>query len=152
MVLLSFGEVASCSKTISAEPTGGCLRAGPPRTEERPLPNPDSLKRENEALRDRISKLSAASLRISASLDLGTVLREAVESACQLTGARFGVIATIDEYGQIQDVVTAGLTPEEEGRLMDWPNGVQLFEHFRDLSGPVRLRDLPDYLQSLAHV
>ena len=149
MVLLRFGEVASCSNTISAEPTGGCLRAGPPRTEERPLPNPDSLKRENEALRDCISKLSAAGLRVSASLDLGTVLREAVEGACELTGARYGVIATIDELGQIQDVVTAGLTPEEERRLMDWPNGVQLFEHFRDLSGPVRLRDLPDYLQSL---
>ena len=113
------------------------------------MTNPDELRRENEALRDCISKLSAASLRISASLDLGTVLREAVEGACALTGARYGVIATIDDSGQIQDVVTAGITPEEERRLLDWPNGVQLFEHFRDLSGPLRLRDLPGYLQSL---
>ncbi|MDE2667741.1 MAG: response regulator [Acidobacteriota bacterium] len=113
------------------------------------MPNPDTLKRENEALRDCISKLSAASLRISASLNLATVLREAAESACELTGARYGVIATIDESGKIQDVVTAGFTPEEERRLMDWPNGVRLFEHFRDLPGPVRLRDLPDYVQSL---
>ena len=113
------------------------------------MPNPDTLKRENEALRDCISKLSAAGLRISASLNLATVLREAVESACELTGARYGVIATIDVSGKIQDVVTAGFTPEEEVRLLDWPNGVRLFEHFRDLSGPVRLRDLPDYVQSL---
>ena len=113
------------------------------------MPNPDTLKRENEALRNCISKLSAASLRISASLNLATVLREAVECACELTGARYGVIATIDESGKIQEVVTAGFTPEEEGRLLDWPNGVRLFEHFRDLSGPVRLRDLPDYVQSL---
>ena len=51
------------------------------------------------ALRERISALSTASLRISASLDLETVLREVVESAQSLTGARLGAIATIDEAG-----------------------------------------------------
>ena len=109
----------------------------------------DKLKRENEALRDCISKLSAASLRISASLDLGTVLREAVESACALTGARYGVIATVDDSGQIQDVVSAGFTPEEDRRLEDWPDGLQLFAHFRDLPGALRLRDLDSYIRSL---
>ena len=38
----------------------------------------DDLRRENEALRDRISRLSAAVLHISASLDLDTVLNEIV--------------------------------------------------------------------------
>ncbi|MYC80816.1 MAG: response regulator [Acidobacteria bacterium] len=113
------------------------------------MSKPNTLRQANKVLRDCISKLSAASLRIIASLDLGTVLREAVESACELTGARYGVIATIDESGQVQDVVTAGFTAEEERRLADWPNGVQLFEHFRDLAGPLRLRDLPGYIQSL---
>ncbi len=50
-----------------------------------------------EALRDRISKLSAASLRISSSLDLNTVLREVVESARELTGARYGAITILDD-------------------------------------------------------
>ena len=113
------------------------------------MTNPDKLKRENEALRDRISKLSSASLRICASLDLGTVLREAVEGACALTSARYGLIATIDDSGKVQDFVTAGFTPEEDRRLADWPDGLQLFEHFRDLPGPLRLRDLPGYIQSL---
>ena len=54
---------------------------------------------ETAALRARISALSAASLRISASLDLETVLNEVVESARALTGARYGAIATIDEAG-----------------------------------------------------
>ena len=48
----------------------------------------DELRRENEMLRDRISRLSAASLQITASLELTTVLREVVESARALTGAR----------------------------------------------------------------
>ena len=38
------------------------------------------------------SRLSAAILRTSASLNVGTVLHEVVESARALTGARYGVI------------------------------------------------------------
>ena len=53
-----------------------------------------------ETLEDRISKLSAAVLRISASLDLETVLREIVDSARELTGAPFGLITTVDDAGQ----------------------------------------------------
>ena len=47
----------------------------------------DHARRENAALREHISTLNAAILRISATLDLDTVLREAVESARGLTGA-----------------------------------------------------------------
>ena len=53
--------------------------------EEGPLKRSDELRRENEALRERISTLSAAILRISATLDLDTVLREVVESARTLS-------------------------------------------------------------------
>ena len=59
----------------------------------------DEPRREVEALRERISSLSTAVLRISASLDVGTVLRETVDSARALTGARYGVITTIDDAG-----------------------------------------------------
>ena len=55
--------------------------------------------REGEAPRERIASLIAAILRISASLDLGTVLREVVDSARALTGARYGVITPVDEAG-----------------------------------------------------
>ena len=102
-----------------------------------------------EALRERISRLSAASLRISASLDLDTVLNEVVDSARELTGARYGAIATIDENGEPRDFVTSGFTDEEHRRLAEWPEGPRLFEHFRDLRGPVRLADAPTFVRSL---
>ena len=111
----------------------------------------DELERENQVLRDRISKLSAASLRISASLDVGIVLREVVESARALTGARYGVIATIGDSGQPQDFVISGFTPDEQRSLLEWADAPRLFEHFRDLPGTVRLRDLPSYVQSLGY-
>ena len=102
-----------------------------------------------EALRERISRLSAASLRISASLDLDTVLNEVVDSARELTGARYGAIATIDENGEPRDFVTSGFTDEEHRRLAEWPEGPRFFEHFRDLRGPVRLADAPTFVRSL---
>ena len=64
--------------------------------------SPDGLRQEIAALRERISRLNAAILRISASLDLDTVLPEVVDSARALTGARYGMIATVDEGGAIR--------------------------------------------------
>ena len=109
----------------------------------------DRLREENEALRARISRLSAASLRISASLDLETVLNEVVESARALTGARFAAIATIDETGEPVDFVTSGFTEEEHQAMVEWSDGPRLFEHFRDLPGPLRIADVPAYVQEL---
>ena len=104
---------------------------------------------ENEALRARISALSAASLRISASLDLETVLNEVVESARALTGARLGAIATIDEAGAPQDFVTSGITEAEHRAIVEWTEGPRLFEYFRDLEGPLRIADVSAYVQAL---
>ena len=109
----------------------------------------DQTAAENAALRARISALSTASLRISASLDLETVLNEVVESARALTGARYGAIATIDEAGVPQDFVTSGFTAEEHRNMEEWPDGPRLFEFFRDLPGPLRIPDVPAYVRSL---
>ena len=65
------------------------------------MQSPDELRREIETLRDRTSKLSAAVLWISESLDVNTVLQEVVECACALTGARYGAIMTIDGDGRL---------------------------------------------------
>ena len=61
------------------------------------MQSPDGCEQDNQAPHDRISRLSAATLRISDSLDLDTVLHEVVEGARALTCARFGVIATLDD-------------------------------------------------------
>ena len=117
--------------------------------EQRRLNTDNDRDRQIESLRERISALSAASLRISASLDLDTVLQEVVESARALTGARYGAIATIDEAGQPRDFVTSGFTDEEHRRMKEWPDGPRLFQFFRDLPGALRLADMPAYVRSL---
>ena len=107
------------------------------------------LRREIEALRERVSRLSAAVLRASASLDLDTVLQEVVDSARALTGARLGVIATVDADGRIEDFVTSGFTPAEDDEMVAWQDGPRLFEHFRGLATPIRVEDLPAYVRAL---
>ena len=109
----------------------------------------DDARRQIEALRERISTLSAAILRISATLDLDIVLREVVDSARGLTGARYGVIATVDEAGVPQDFFFSGFTPEEERELFTWPDSGRLFEHLHGLPGPLRLADLSGYVRTL---
>ena len=108
----------------------------------------DALKQEIEVLRDRISKLSAASLRISASLDLDTILSEVVESARTLTGARYSVITTLGDSGQVEDFVTSGFTPDEHRQVLDWTDGPRLCERFRDFQGALKLPDLHAYVRS----
>ena len=115
------------------------------------MPDHYEAQREVKALRQRISQLCTAIGNISASLDLDTVLHEIVESARTLTGARRGVITTIDDTGQLQDLIFSGLTPEEQSGLTGWPDGLRMFEHLRDLAGVVRQADLRGYARSLGY-
>ena len=82
---------------------------------------------ENVALRERLSRLSEASLRITEDLD--TVLREVVDGARSLTGARIGGMTILDDSGQLQDFITSGLTPQEHQLFLDLPGGLLRAHH-----------------------
>jgi len=104
-----------------------------------------------EMLRERLTELSTAVLRVSSSLDIDTVLHEIVASTRRLTRSHYGMITTVDESGQPQGLVTSGWSQEEERRLMEWPPALGFFEHLRDLSGPLRLADLHAYIRSIGY-
>ena len=105
--------------------------------------------REIEALRERIAALSNAILRVNASLDVDTVLHEIAESACALTGARFAVIVTIDETRALEHVVRFGFSPEETQQMLEWSDGLRIFEVLRDVPSYQRVNDMPSYIASL---
>ena len=102
-----------------------------------------------QALREHLSKLSEASLRICESLDVNTVLREVVESARALTSAGCSGITTMDASGHLQDFVTAGVSPEEYQRFLNLPHGPGLWEYLRAIPQPLRLWDLAAHLGPL---
>ena len=109
----------------------------------------DEVMRENEALRERLSRLSEASLRINEDLDLDTVLREVVDGARSLTGARMGSITVFEDSGQLQDFITSGLTPEEHELFVNLPGGPEFFAYLSNLPEPLRLADFSAHTRSL---
>ena len=104
---------------------------------------------EDGGTHDRASALAAAILGVSESLDLDTVLREIVAGACGLTGARHGIVATVDETGAPGDHVFHGYAPEQERELAEWPGGLRLFAHLHELPAPLRTADLAPYVRDL---
>ena len=109
----------------------------------------DETARGLEVPRERDATLLAAILRIGASLDLDTVLRAVVDGARALTGARYGVITTVDGDGQPRDFVTAGFTADEHRAMEEWPDRLRLFGQLRELPAPLRLPDLDAWVRSL---
>ena len=109
----------------------------------------DELMRENEALRDRLARLSDANLRISESLDFDTVLQEVVDSARALTSSRYGAITVFKEAGQTPDFIVSGLTREEQQGLWDMPEGLGFFEYLSGLEEPLRVSDIASHLGAL---
>ncbi|MXZ71095.1 MAG: response regulator [Acidobacteria bacterium] len=117
----------------------------------RPMKSDEGARREIQMLRERISRLSAASVRISSSLDVETVLREIVGSARSLTGARYGAITTVDDAGKLQDFVASGFSPDQYQEMLGWADGRGFFEHLRDLEVPLRRADFAGYVRSLGY-
>ena len=108
----------------------------------------DRLEKEVQALHDRLTRLSQASLRINESLDYPTVLQGVLDSARSLTGARYGVMTFLDDSGLPRDFLSSGLRTEEARRLWDLPEGMRIYEYLGTLPSPFRLPDLLGHLRS----
>ncbi|MGW6023009.1 GAF domain-containing sensor histidine kinase [Streptomyces sp. NPDC055099] len=65
-----------------------------------------------------------AVLGVGSDLELHTTLQHIVESATELTGARYGALGVIDPgHGKLTDLFTAGLTAAERERIGPLPDG-----------------------------
>ena len=108
-----------------------------------------NLRRENERLNQRLGQLSRLSHRICSSLELSVALQDIVDSACDLTGARYGALGVFDESGRIETFVTYGLTDSERERLGDLPRGLGLLGLLKDEQRPLRIADLSMHPRSV---
>ncbi len=112
----------------------------------------EALIQQNAALRDRLLRLSEASLRINESLDFDTVLQGVMDSARSLTGARYGVIILLDDAGEPQDLHFSGMTELEAELFQQLPEGMRLFEYLSRLPQPLRLPDLLEHIRETDHL
>ena len=113
------------------------------------MSRPDERDREITKLRERLSRLSQASLRINESLDFNGVLRGVLQSARSLTAARYGVMVLLDDAGGAQDFLASGLTGDETEQLRLMPDGLRVFEALAAVPGPQRAPDLVEHVRAL---
>ena len=104
---------------------------------------------EMQALQDRLTKLSEASLRINEDLDYHSVLQEVTNSARFLTGASYSATTVLDDANRLEEFVSSGLTPEEHRHLAGLPESAQFFSYLNDVPDPLRINDLAAYMRSL---
>ncbi len=109
----------------------------------------DQRDREMEALRERLSRLSEASLRVNESLDFDTALRAVMDGARSLTHAPFASIITLDGSGQVEDHLVLGFEPGYLERLWQAPQGQTFFEYLNALAGPLRVGPLEEFTKSI---
>ncbi|MYD74729.1 MAG: response regulator [Chloroflexi bacterium] len=109
----------------------------------------DVLRRENVVLRERLSRLTEATLRIGEDLELDAVLREVLDAACSLTAATRGGMTLLDDSGNSLEFISSGLTEEEHQTVVNLPSGPEFFEYLTAMTEPLRVVDASTDLQSL---
>ncbi len=107
------------------------------------------LLHEIESLRRRLSELSDASRLVSESLELDVVLRNVIDNARSLTGARYGALLTYEQSGAIQDFITSGFSSAEIERLGALPQGLGLLGYMNEIREPLRLSNISDHPRSV---
>ena len=113
------------------------------------MTQPEERDRQIAALRDKLSRLSRASLRINESLDVEAALQGVLDGARSVTGAAYALITTLDESGGVDDHLVAGISADDAERLWQDPDGPRFFEYLNALSGSLRVGDLEELIRSI---
>ena len=100
-------------------------------------------------LRDRLSSLSEATLRINESLDFDTVLQLVVDTARALTASRYGAITVGGAEEQVPELTVSGMSTMEHQELWHIPVGRQVFDYLSGAEEPLRVADLNSHLKAV---
>ena len=107
------------------------------------------LERENLQLRERMSRMGKAFLRINENLDFKSVLQGVLDSARSLADAKYGMMTLLEDGGRVQNCLSSGMTPNQTRRIWRKPENEVLFDRFGLTEEPVRLRDMNSHLRSV---
>ena len=91
----------------------------------------------------RWRKLIEAGIAVSSELTLDGVLQRIVETAAELTTARYAALGVIDRTGvALERFLTTGIDPETHERIGDLPRGRGILGVLIQDAHPLRLHDL----------
>jgi signal transduction histidine kinase len=94
---------------------------------------------------DRLRVLVDAGIALSSELSLDALLQRLVETAAQLTGARYAALGVIDRSGQeLERFVTTGIDEETHAAIGDLPRGRGILGVLIREAQTLRLHDIAD--------
>jgi len=97
-----------------------------------------------------MQRLAAASLSISSHLELAAVLRELVDAAAELAGARYAAVGVFAEDGRtLREFITVGLSEEEIARIGSLPTGRGVLGTLVHHAEPLRIPDVTRHPDSV---
>jgi two-component system, NarL family, sensor histidine kinase DevS len=101
------------------------------------------------AARERVYALLDAVLAVGGSLDLEVLLRQMVEAATTLVGARYGALGIIGDDGErLAEFIPVGLDSEQIAAIHRWPEGRGLLGELITNPRPLRLEDIAQHPNS----
>src|SRR5580765_4256802 len=105
---------------------------------------------EAEATRERLRALVEAGIALSSELSLDALLQKLVETAAELTGARYAALGVIDaSRTQLERFVTAGIDEEGFRAIGELPRGRGILGVLVSDATPLRLHDIADDPRSI---
>lgn len=105
-------------------------------------PAPDQL--------DRLRLLVDAGIALSSELSLDAVLQKLVETAAELTGARYAALGVVDRSGRgLERFLTVGIDEETRAKIGDVPHGRGLLGAVIRSTTPIRLHEISDHPSSV---
>ena len=97
---------------------------------------------------DQLSRLRVlvdAGISLSSELSLDALLQRLVETAAQITGARYAALGVIDRTGQaLERFLTSGISPEAHAAIGELPHGRGILGVLIREAEPLRLHDIAD--------
>jgi signal transduction histidine kinase len=94
---------------------------------------------------DRLRILVEAGIALSSELSLDALLQQLVETAAQLTGARYAALGVIDQTGTgLERFLTTGIDAETHAAIGDLPRGRGILGVLIRDAAPLRLDNLGD--------
>ena len=108
----------------------------------------DLCQRAHSLLVDQLLRLNEASLRVANTLEFNDTLQEITDGARYLTGARYGVLALLDEFGSLGQTVASGVEPHQLDRMTTPPIGKGLLGYLNELEGTLRVADIAKHPRS----
>jgi signal transduction histidine kinase len=94
---------------------------------------------------DRRDRLIRTGLTLASELSLEAVLQRIVDSAAELTDARYGALGVLGRDGRIAEFVTTGITPEQRAAIGHPPTGHGILGLLIEDPRPVRIPILSEH-------